>query len=51
MLPERLGDTKVTNLLIKVAQKVATLKNQIKTGFQQVLKSYILDFFIVGPPI
>ena len=27
-------DTKVANLLLKVAQKVAPLKNRFKTGFQ-----------------
>ena len=26
-------DNKVANFLLKVAQKVATLKNQFKTGF------------------
>ena len=43
--------TKLANLLLKVAQKVARLKhqlkpviNQLKTGFQQVLKFCILDF-------
>ena len=36
-------DTKVANLLLKEAQNVANLKNQFETGFQQVLKSYILE--------
>ena len=36
-------DTKVANLLLKVAQNVANLKNQFKTGCQQVPKSYILE--------
>ena len=29
-------DTKLSNLLLKEAQKVATLKNQFKTGFPEV---------------
>ena len=34
-------DTKVANLLPKVAQKVATLKNRFKTSLKQVFKIYI----------
>ena len=50
-------DTKVANLLPKVAQKVANLKkpvsNQFKTGFQQVFKIFIfrLDIIASSKPV
>ena len=37
-LPNRKVDKKVANLLLKVAQKVATLKNQFKTVYNRFLK-------------
>ena len=41
-------DTKVAYLFLKVAQKVATLKNRFKTSlkwvFSRFQKTYILDF-------
>ena len=39
-------DKKVANLLLKVAQKVATLKNQFKTGFNRFLKVRFSDFLL-----
>ena len=35
-LPNRKVDKKVANLLLKVAQKVATLKNKFKTSLKHV---------------
>ena len=39
-------DKKVANLLLKVAQKVATLKNQFKTALNRFLKVKFLDFIL-----
>ena len=39
-------DKKVANLLLKVAQKVATLKNQFRTDFNRFLKVRFLDFVL-----
>ena len=39
-------DKKVANLLLKVAQKVATLKNQFKTGFNRFLIDNFFDFVL-----
>ena len=39
-------DKKVANLLLNVAQKVATLKNQFKTSFNRFLKVKFLDFIL-----
>ena len=37
-------DKNIANLLLKVAQKVATLKSQFKTGFNRFLNVKFLDF-------
>ena len=39
-------DKKVANLLLKVAQKAGTLKNQFKTVFNRFFKVKFLDFVL-----
>ena len=39
-------DKKVANFLLKVAQKVATLKNQFKTSFNRFFKDKFYDFIL-----
>ena len=46
MLPDRLVDTKVANLLLKVAQKVATFKKRFKTSLKQILNRLLKVTFL-----